>query len=45
MFVIFVVIFVGYLMWMDLVKNFVFVFIGNVIGGVGFVGFVYFVCY
>ena len=37
MFVISAVIFAGHLTWMDLAKNFVPVFIGNVIGGAGFV--------
>lgn len=45
MFVISAVIFAGHLTWMDLAKNFVPVFIGNVIGGAGFVGFAYFACY
>lgn len=45
MFVISAVIFAGHLTWMDLAKNFVPVFIGNVIGGAGFVGFAYFSCY
>ncbi|MFE7915165.1 MULTISPECIES: formate/nitrite transporter family protein, partial [Bacillus cereus group] len=45
MFVISAVIFAGHLTWMDLARNFVPVFIGNVIGGAGFVGFAYFACY
>ncbi|HDR4259494.1 TPA: formate/nitrite transporter family protein, partial [Bacillus anthracis] len=45
MFVISAVIFAGHLTWMDLARNFVPVFIGNVIGGAGFVGFAYYACY
>lgn len=45
MFIILVVIFVGFFLWGDLIFNFILVFIGNVIGGVVFVGFIYFIVY
>lgn len=45
MFVISAAIFAGHLSWIDLAENFVPVFIGNVIGGAGFVGLAYFSCY
>lgn len=45
MFIIFVVIFVGYFIWIDFMINIVFIFIGNMIGGVVFVGFIYFFFY
>ncbi|GGI17807.1 formate/nitrite transporter family protein [Gottfriedia solisilvae] len=45
MFIISAGIFAGELSWIDFSSNIIPVFIGNVIGGSGFVGFTYFTCY
>lgn len=45
MFIILVVIFVGYYLWVDFIWNIILVYLGNVVGGVVFVSLFYFFVY
>jgi formate/nitrite transporter FocA (FNT family) len=45
MFIIPAAIFAGHFTWLDFIQNIIPVYLGNIVGGAGFVGFIYFRCF